>query len=51
MVAATRAGAVTAGTAAVNHLKSLIVCAPEDLRAELRGRTSDAQITLLRQAP
>lgn len=41
----TRAGAVTAGTAAVNHLKSLIVCAPDDLRAELRGRTSDAQMT------
>jgi transposase len=41
----TRAGAVTAGTAAVNHLTSLIVCAPEDLRAELRGRTSHTQIT------
>src|SRR4029453_9184152 len=41
----TRAGAVTAGTAAVNHLTSLIVCAPEALRVELRGRTSHAQIT------
>jgi transposase len=41
----TRAGAVTARTAAVNHLKALIVSAPEDLRAELRGRTSAAQIT------
>jgi transposase len=40
----TRAGAVTARTAAVNHLKALIVSAPEDLRAELRSRTSDAQI-------
>ena len=40
----TRAGAVTARTSAVNHLKSLIVSAPEELRAELRGRTSDAQI-------
>jgi transposase len=40
----TRAGAVSARTAAVNHLKALIVSAPEDLRAELRGRTSDAQI-------
>jgi transposase len=40
----TRAGAVAARTAAVNHLKALIVSAPEDLRAELRGRTSDAQI-------
>lgn len=40
----TRAGAVAARTAAINHLKALIVSAPEDLRAELRGRTSDAQI-------
>ena len=40
----TRAGAVTARTAAVNHLKALIVSAPEDLRAELRSRTSKAQI-------
>jgi transposase len=41
----TRAGAVAARTAAINHLKALIVSAPEELRAELRGRTSDAQIT------
>ena len=50
----TRAGAVAARTAAVNHLKALIVSAPEDLRAELRGRTSDAQIshcTKLRDRP
>lgn len=40
----TRAGSVAARTAAVNQLKALIVSAPEDLRAELRGRTSDAQI-------
>lgn len=40
----TRAGAVTARTAAINHLKALVVSAPEQLRAELRGRTSDAQI-------
>ena len=40
----TRAGAVCARTTAVNHLKALIVSAPEDLRAELRGRTSDDQI-------
>jgi transposase len=40
----TRAGAVAARTAAVNHLKALIVSAPEELRAELRGRTSDAQV-------
>ena len=40
----TEAGAVAARTAAINHLKALIVSAPEDLRAELRGRTSDLQI-------
>jgi hypothetical protein len=44
VLTATRAGAVTARTAAINHLKSLIVSAPEDLRGELRGKTSDAQI-------
>ena len=41
----TRASAVTARTRAINHLKALIVSAPEALRAELRGKTSDAQIT------
>jgi transposase len=41
----TRASAVTARTRAINHLKALIVSAPEELRAELRGKTSDAQIT------
>jgi transposase len=41
----TRAGAVAARTAAVNHLKALIVSVPEDLWAELRGRTGDAQIS------
>ncbi|MEU4523967.1 transposase [Amycolatopsis sp. NPDC024027] len=41
----TRAGAVSARTAAINHLKALIVSAPENLRAELRGQTSDAQIS------
>ncbi|WP_410575773.1 IS110 family transposase [Amycolatopsis sp. cmx-4-61] len=40
----TRAGAVSARTAAINHLKALIVSAPENLRAELRGQTSDTQI-------
>lgn len=40
----TRAGAVSARTAAINHLKALIVSAPEALREELRGGTSDAQI-------
>lgn len=37
--------AVTARTWAINHLKALIVSAPEELPAELRGKTSDAQIT------
>jgi transposase len=40
----TRAGAVTARTAAINHLKALILCAPDQLRSELRGRTTDMQI-------
>ncbi len=42
---ATRQGAVTATTAAINHLKALIVSAPEDLRAELRGLGSKAVIS------
>jgi transposase len=41
----TRASAVTARTRAINHLKALIVSAPEELRAELRGKTSDTQIS------
>ncbi len=41
----TRASAVSARTAAINHLKALIGSAPESLRAELRGKTSDAQIS------
>lgn len=34
-----------ARTRAINHLKALIVSAPEDLRAPLRTMTSDAQIS------
>ncbi len=41
----TRASAVTARTRAINHLKALIVSAPETLRAEFRGKTSAAQIS------
>ncbi|HEX8761556.1 MAG TPA: transposase [Pseudonocardiaceae bacterium] len=41
----TRASAVVARTRAIHHLKALIVAAPEDLRAQLRTMTSDAQIT------
>jgi transposase len=42
---ATGQGAVTATTAAINHLKALIVSALEDLRAELRGSGSKAIIS------
>lgn len=45
MLTSTRSSAVTARTQAANHLKALIVSAPETLRAELRGKTSDAQIS------
>jgi len=45
VLVSTRASAVTARTRAINHLKALIVSAPEELRAELRGKTSDAQIS------
>jgi transposase len=45
MLMSTRSSAVTARTQAANHLKALIVTAPETLRAELRGKTSDAQIS------
>ncbi|MET7305506.1 IS110 family transposase [Embleya sp. NPDC005575] len=41
---ATRQGAVLACTAAVNQLKALLVSAPDELRAELRGRTSKSQV-------
>jgi transposase len=42
---ATRQGAVVARTAAINQLKALVVGAPEELRAELRGRSTAAQVT------
>ncbi len=45
VLVSTRASAVVARTRAINHLKALIVSAPETLRAELRGMTSDNQIT------
>jgi transposase len=41
---ATRQGAVTARTCAINQLKALIVGAPEELRAELRGRSTGGQV-------
>lgn len=42
---ATRQGAVASCTAAINHLKALIVSSPEDLRAELRGPGRKAVIS------
>jgi transposase len=42
---ATRQGAVVARTCALNQLKALIVGAPEELRAELRGRSTPNQVT------
>jgi len=39
-----RAGAVRARTAAINELKALVVTAPDDLRAELRGLTTRALV-------
>jgi transposase len=41
---ATRHGALTARTCAINQLKALIVGAPEELRAELRGLGTKGQI-------
>jgi transposase len=43
---ATRHGALVARTCAINQLKALIVGAPEELRAELRGRSTSAQVTV-----
>jgi transposase len=40
----TRHSAVLAAAAAINHLKALIVSAPEALRSELRRKSSTAQI-------
>jgi transposase len=41
---ATRQGAVTARTCALNQLKALIVGAPEELRAERRARSTTGQV-------
>ena len=45
MLLATHYGALAARTCAINQLKALIVSAPEDLRAELRGRSTGRQVT------
>jgi transposase len=50
----TRRNAVTAWTQTVSQLKGLIVSAPEELRAELRGHGTKAQVTYcaaLRERP
>lgn len=45
MVLATRAGVLVSRTKAINELKSLIVVAPEHLRAHLRGLALERQLT------
>jgi transposase len=40
----TRHGAIRARVEAINQLKALVVAAPEELRAELRGRCTSAQV-------
>jgi transposase len=40
----TRHGAVKARVEAINQLKALVVGAPEELRAKLRGRSTSAQV-------
>jgi transposase len=49
MVFACREGVLVSRTKAINELKSLIVVAPEHLRAELRGLSLAAQLTRLEQ--
>jgi len=49
MVFACREGVLGSRTKAINELKSLIVVAPEQLRAELRGRSLAVQLTRIEQ--
>lgn len=53
MVFACREGVLASRTKAINELKSLIVVAPEQVRAELRGRSLAVQLTRIEalQAP
>jgi len=53
MVFACREGVLGSRTKAINELKSLIVVAPEQVRAELRGRSLAVQLTRIEalQAP
>jgi len=49
MVFACREGVLVSRTKAINELKSLIVVAPEQLRAQLRGRSLPVQLTRIEQ--
>ena len=49
MVFACREGVLVSRTKAVNELKSLIVVAPEQLRAQLRGRSLAVQLDRIEQ--
>ena len=49
MVFACREGVLVSRTKAINELKSLIVVAPEELRAQLRGRSLAAQLARIEQ--
>jgi transposase len=49
MVFACREGVLVSRTKAINELKSLIVVAPEQLRAELRGRSLTVQLNRIEQ--
>jgi transposase len=49
MVFACREGVLVSRTKAINELKSLIVVAPEQLRAQLRGRSLPVQLTQIEQ--
>lgn len=49
MVFACREGVLVSRTKAINELKSLIVVAPDQLRAQLRGRSSAVQLTRIEQ--
>jgi transposase len=49
MVFACRQGVLVSRTKAINELKSLIVVAPEELRAQLRGRSLAVQVARIEQ--
>jgi transposase len=49
MVFACREGVLVSRTKAINELKSLIVVAPEELRAQLRGRSLAVQLDRIEQ--